>query len=211
MTLSSNLPDRILMYWWYYWPQNQLLLWFGRHLRPARMLCSPWIEIWEWKKWCLPYFRETPWPQTWTARNIMNGSQRRGGRQLFESDPYFAICEIDFVNVRESALFRAGAPLQKCQKSYLQEMCAWLCYIKCVIGVIPNHMHCPQLLPCVFSLSLPWSFYTLPSLVKLYSEKWLPHLGIACLGVGGGVVNVFLDGCEQFCSFWSEHFLDFSL
>ena len=118
---------------------------------------------------------------------------------------------IVFVNVRESALFRAGALLQKCQKSYLQEMCAWLCYIKCVIGVIPNHMHCPQLLPCVFSLSLPWSFYTLPSLVKLYSEKWLPHLGIACLGVGGGVVNVFLDGCEQFCSCWSEHFLAFSL
>ena len=46
--------------------------------------------------------------------------------------------EIVFVNVRESALFRAGALLQKCQKSYLQDMCAWLCYIKCVIGVIPQ-------------------------------------------------------------------------
>ena len=47
MTSSSNLPDRILMYWWYYWPQNQLLLWFGRHLRLAHMLCLPWIAIWE--------------------------------------------------------------------------------------------------------------------------------------------------------------------
>ena len=71
--------------------------------------------------------------------------------------------EIVFVNVRESALFWAGALLQQCQKSYLQDMCAWLCYIKCVISVIPNHMHCPQLPLCVFSLSLPRSFYTLPS------------------------------------------------
>ena len=90
------------------------------------------------------------------------------------------------LNVRESALFRAGAQLQQCLKSYLQEMCAWLSYIKCVIGVIPHHICIVPFLNCVFSLSFCRSFYTRRIKGKFLSEKPLRIWALPVLwGVGG--------------------------
>ena len=129
----------------------------------------------------MPHFRETPGPQTWTARNIMNGFQRREGSQLFEDDPYFAICEGLFSWMWE----KAHCSEKEHYYSNVKSLICVLCYIKCVISVIPNHIHCPQLLLSVFCLSFPRSFYTLPYYGKTPFWKVTPAFVLCRLGVGG--------------------------